>query len=293
LKIADFGLAKKVKRSMISATGSGTLLYLAPEQAHGYPCFASDVFSLGLIAYQMLTAKLPRWPFEWPFDGYKTLKSKVPDAFSRFLRRATQYQHKHRFHDAMEMLEAFEKLLPDLGKFMDPPVRLRRRRKQRLGEWRNVRHREFLRAFKRRLFLRLECPECQGPISEHFKSCPWCGFEKICYREVTAFPESCQRCNHGIKSEWLYCPWCWGPGIAGADGIVRADPRYVNECRNCDKPLMDGMVYCPWCHAKRNSPVLIQELPHRCPNCQSSVAQDFWEHCPWCAKPLKKSATNK
>lgn len=114
IKIADFGLAKVSKHTMLSATGSGTLLYSAPEQAHGYPCFASDVFSLGLCIHQMIAGTLPRWPFKWPFENSSVLRSKVTPAFVDMIRRATDPNHAMRYRDAEVMLAEFENLLPSL-----------------------------------------------------------------------------------------------------------------------------------------------------------------------------------
>lgn len=128
--IADFGLAKVAKHTMISATGSGTVLYVAPEQAHGYPCFASDIFSLGLIVHQMLTGSLPRWPFEWPFEGHATLRGKVPTSMVEFVRMAVQRDHRDRFHDAGAMLRAFEEVLPEAERYIARALRKRTRARQ-------------------------------------------------------------------------------------------------------------------------------------------------------------------
>ena len=37
----------------------------------------SDVFSLGLIAYECLAGVLPAWPFEWPFEGHRRFEERV------------------------------------------------------------------------------------------------------------------------------------------------------------------------------------------------------------------------
>ncbi|HNP65715.1 MAG TPA: serine/threonine-protein kinase, partial [Woeseiaceae bacterium] len=61
LKLADFGFAKFNLRTL-KASGSGTIDYIAPEQAMGRPKFQSDVFSLGLVVYRLLSGRLPEWP---------------------------------------------------------------------------------------------------------------------------------------------------------------------------------------------------------------------------------------
>ncbi|MEZ6045983.1 MAG: serine/threonine-protein kinase [Planctomycetaceae bacterium] len=109
LRLADFGIAKIALRT-VRSSGSGTLGYMAPEQAMGKPSFRSDVFSLGLIMFRMLAGKWPEWPYEWPLPGHRRLKQKVPAEFIEFLRKSLQVNPKKRFADAQVMLKEFTKL---------------------------------------------------------------------------------------------------------------------------------------------------------------------------------------
>lgn len=66
IKITDFGIARAMDASSLTRTGTlmGTPLYLAPEQAIGRPATAaSDLYALGIIAFEMLTG---RPPYEGP-----------------------------------------------------------------------------------------------------------------------------------------------------------------------------------------------------------------------------------
>ncbi len=62
MKVMDFGLAKLNVDSALTKAGTslGTLSYMSPEQANGIPAdFRSDIWSLGVVFYEMLTAELP------------------------------------------------------------------------------------------------------------------------------------------------------------------------------------------------------------------------------------------
>jgi eukaryotic-like serine/threonine-protein kinase len=61
-KVTDFGIARSLSASQLTRTGMviGTAHYFAPEQAQGKPAApSSDIYSLGVVLYEMLTAHLP------------------------------------------------------------------------------------------------------------------------------------------------------------------------------------------------------------------------------------------
>ena len=62
VKLADFGIARAAEQTRLTQVGSvvGTAAYLSPEQSRGEEATpGSDVYSLGVVVYQMLTARLP------------------------------------------------------------------------------------------------------------------------------------------------------------------------------------------------------------------------------------------
>ena len=109
VQLADFGLAREAVRT-IAGSGSGTLGYMAPEQAMGRPSFRSDVFSAGLVLYRMLAGDLPEWPFKWPFPGVEKVRRKVSPEMVSFLRKALEVNSRKRFPNAVAMQRAYERI---------------------------------------------------------------------------------------------------------------------------------------------------------------------------------------
>ncbi len=96
LKLADFGFAK-LSLHTLKASGSGTIDYIAPEQAMGRPKFQSDVFSIGLVLYRLFSGTLPEWPFDWPMAGHDKLVSRVRPELALMLKKAIQLDPAKRY----------------------------------------------------------------------------------------------------------------------------------------------------------------------------------------------------
>jgi len=282
LKLTDFGIAKIASRYTINASGSGTVGYVAPEQALGKPSLSSDVFSLGLIIWEMLTGKLPSWPYEWPLPGHEHLRGRVHPDFINFLRKSLEVNVRKRFPSAVQMLSAYRPL-------QSKAKRTARRKRRRTPEKRDgvlhlrqLEFREFRRQYGKQLGTHLECKRCGGPMSESMKCCPWCGRETKTFHHETRFPVRCRSCKRGMKLDWRFCPHCYG-GLQGPhSGRSYSDVRYEARCQSCKGELMRFMHYCPWCRAKIHRKWRIEGTAERCSRCGWGILHDFWSYCPWC-----------
>lgn len=103
IRLADFGIAKAAQRTIIGS-GTGTLGYMAPEQAMGKPSSRSDVFSIGLLAYRMFSGHWPEYPFEWPPAGVATLRQRAHADLIDVVRKAISVDPRQRYRDARQML---------------------------------------------------------------------------------------------------------------------------------------------------------------------------------------------
>jgi len=288
LKLADFGFAKISLRTL-KASGSGTIDYIAPEQAMGRPKFQSDVFSLGLVLYRLLSGKLPEWPFKWPMVGYDRLQSKVSPEFMAMLRKSIQLDPADRYRSATEMYADFRKIKRRAQRASRKTL-VRKRTPKNGASWRRMQWREFQRQFKAELDTRHHCRRCDGPVAESMQACPWCGTDHPTRRAETRMPAVCPRCERGVKTDWGYCSWCYGPGFEVETARRFPDKRYTAKCSNqkCREPLMPFMRYCPWCRTRIRKPWKIKSSKHRCRSCDWGIVSEYWNYCAWCKEPVEK-----
>ncbi len=292
LRLTDFGLAKVALRTM-NASGSGTVGYMAPEQAMGRPSPRSDVFSAGLVIYRMLAGKLPQWPFQPPLSGHERLRARVPAEMIAFLERCLRLDSQRRFEDAGHMLRAFRALR---SRTLRPARRRKRVPTDKQPDFRAQRIKHFNRTFKTALEASHACPRCEGPIAESMLACPWCGAAHETHRSDTRLPARCPRCKRGVKLDWKYCAWCYGPSIGPAGAREYDDKRYVQACANraCERrEVLPFSRYCPWCRAKVRRPWVIEHTRDRCPRCSWGVLGEHWTSCPWCAHKLRTSRVRR
>ena len=76
VKVADFGTSRFIEIAAHGTTVIGSPPYMAPEQFHGKAVFASDIYSLGVTMYQMLTGVLP-YNTPAPADLEKLMKGEL------------------------------------------------------------------------------------------------------------------------------------------------------------------------------------------------------------------------
>jgi serine/threonine-protein kinase len=115
LKVADFGTSRFLEIAAHGTTVIGSPPYMAPEQFHGKAVFASDVYSLGVTMYQMLTGMLP-YDTPSPQDLEKLMKGdfvspprtknpKIPKALNDIIMKAMSPDIHSRYQRASELLE--------------------------------------------------------------------------------------------------------------------------------------------------------------------------------------------
>ncbi|MEM9826437.1 MAG: serine/threonine-protein kinase [Planctomycetota bacterium] len=106
--LTDFGLAR-IENGRHDVSGSGTLGFIAPEQAMGKPTFRSDVFSLGLVLYYLFSGEIPEYPFD-TLPGFHRLRRGLSAEFVGIIRKSIDPAPTRRFRDAVAMNNAIAKI---------------------------------------------------------------------------------------------------------------------------------------------------------------------------------------
>lgn len=126
VKITDFGIAMAINSTQLTQTNSvmGSVHYLPPEQANGKGAtLQSDIYSIGILFYELLTGKLPfkgenaveiaLKHLKEPLPSIRDELPNIPQSVENIIIKATAKNPKNRYADAREMHE-------DLKTCLDP-----------------------------------------------------------------------------------------------------------------------------------------------------------------------------
>ena len=118
IKITDFGIAMALNSTQLTQTNSvmGSVHYLPPEQASGKgSTIKSDIYSMGIIFYELLTGSLPfrgdnaveiaLKHMRDPLPSLRQENSNIPQSIENIILKATAKNPKNRYEDARSMHE--------------------------------------------------------------------------------------------------------------------------------------------------------------------------------------------
>ena len=120
-KVTDFGIAKAVSNSTITAFGTtiGSVHYFSPEHARGgFTDARSDLYSLGVVMYEMVTGRVPfdsdtpvsvalKHMQEEPIEP-KKIKPDLPQCVNDIIMKAMRKDANERYQTATEMIKDLE-----------------------------------------------------------------------------------------------------------------------------------------------------------------------------------------
>ena len=124
VKITDFGIAMALNSNELTQTNSvmGSVHYLPPEQANGSGAtIKSDIYSLGILMYELLTGKLPFKgenaveiaikQMRDPIPSVCEFNPEIPQSVENVILKAAAKNPKNRYENALEMHEDLETVL--------------------------------------------------------------------------------------------------------------------------------------------------------------------------------------
>jgi serine/threonine protein kinase len=182
LKVADFGTSRFLEIAAHGTTVIGSPPYMAPEQFHGKAVFASDIYSLGVTMYQMLTGMLP-YDTPAPSELEKLMSGElvapprlknpaIPRAVNDIVMRAMAPDLNARYQHASDLLDDIlaarpprQRRTPAAPSTPDPASRALR------DEPQGIQNRVRARDTPTPKF----CWQCRKPLHARSDRCPFCG----------------------------------------------------------------------------------------------------------------------
>jgi serine/threonine-protein kinase len=183
VKVADFGTSRFLEIAAHGTTVIGSPPYMAPEQFQGKALFASDIYSLGVTMYQMLTGGLP-YETPSPADIQKLMRgelvvpprsrnSHIPKELNDIVMRAMAPAVGDRYQRAGGLLDD---LLAARSKWVGSrPARAVAARTARAGAGRDELSEIQSRLRARETPTPRFCWHCRKPLHSRTDSCPFCG----------------------------------------------------------------------------------------------------------------------
>jgi serine/threonine-protein kinase len=175
LKVADFGTSRFLEIAAHGTTVIGSPPYMAPEQFQGKAVFASDLYSLGVTMYQMLTGVMPYdAPSVADFDRLQRgellsaprLKNpKIPKALNDIVMKAMAPDIHARYQRAGDLLDDVLALRPPAGRRSAPGS------DADSDELQDIQTRLRAREAPQARF----CWHCRKPLHARSDQCPFCG----------------------------------------------------------------------------------------------------------------------
>ena len=137
VKITDFGISMAMNSTQLTQTNSvmGSVHYLPPEQANGNgSTLQSDIYSMGIVMYELLTGKLPFRGDNAVEIALKHLREKVPNikeelpaipnSIANIILKSTAKNPKNRYTDAREMHEDLKTCMND-DRIKEAPIQFK------------------------------------------------------------------------------------------------------------------------------------------------------------------------
>jgi eukaryotic-like serine/threonine-protein kinase len=181
LKVADFGTSRYLEIAAHGTTVIGSPPYMAPEQFHGKAVFASDLYSLGVTMYQMLTGVLP-YDTPAPADLDKLMSGElvspprlknptIPKSISDIVMRAMAPDVGARYQRAGDLLEDLLAARPPKSASRTPQPAPRDEPRAARDAAQAVQTRPRAREAPAARF----CWHCRKPLHARTDRCPFCG----------------------------------------------------------------------------------------------------------------------